>query len=199
MSDGFPTLVPAFTLKANIKGHPATGATSRHPEGISVVDITSGSLISADNYPIKLNAVFLSGSDYIKPDTSGAFLRLDVKSLLKDESGALITLYYTGHIETTEAIMKALSGAPDAKTVEFGNIYLPTIPPPLSYIQSTSPRASYGPSSGRLIKFPATHVTFETGAPELRLLEQRIYVGNGRFIVEDGNLVVEYKISQVQA
>ncbi|KAL5349471.1 hypothetical protein ACLOAV_005764 [Pseudogymnoascus australis] len=167
MSDGFPTLVPAFTLKANIKGHPATGATSRHPEGISVVDITSGSLISADNYPIKLNAVFLSGSDYIKPDTSGAFLRLDVKSLLKDESGALITLYYTGHVETTEAIMKALSGAPDAKTVEFGNI--------------------------------STHVTFETGAPELRLLEQRIYVGNGRFIVEDGNLVVEYKISQVQA
>ena len=72
--------------------------------------------------PIKLNAVCLNGADYIKPDPSGAFLRLDVKSLLKDESGAFITLYYTGHVETTEAILKALSGAPDAKTVEFGNI-----------------------------------------------------------------------------
>ncbi|KFY09258.1 hypothetical protein V491_08298 [Pseudogymnoascus sp. VKM F-3775] len=167
MSDGFSTLVPAFTLRANIKGHPATGETSRHPGGISVVDITSGSLISEPNYPIKLNATFVNGADYIKPDPSGAFLRLDVKSLLKDESGALITLYYTGHVETTEAIVKALTGAPDAKTVDFGNI--------------------------------STHVTFETGSPELRLLEQKIYVGNGRFIVEDGNLIVEYKVSQVQA
>ncbi|KFY37017.1 hypothetical protein V495_07467 [Pseudogymnoascus sp. VKM F-4514 (FW-929)] len=167
MSDGFSTLVPAFTLKANLKGYPGTGATSRHPGGISVVEITSGTLISEPSYPIKLNSTFVNGSDYIKPDTSGAFLRLDVKSLLKDESGALITLYYTGHVETTEAIGKALSGAPDAKTVEFGNI--------------------------------STHVTFETDSQELRLLEQKIYVGNGRFIVEDGKLIVEYKISQVQA
>lgn len=109
-------------LQANIKGHPVTGATSRHPGGISVVDIDSGTLISEPSYPIKVNATFLNGADYIKPDTSGAFLRLDVKSLLKDESGALITLYYTGHVETTEAILKALGGAPDAKTVDFGNI-----------------------------------------------------------------------------
>ncbi|KFZ18518.1 hypothetical protein V502_04056 [Pseudogymnoascus sp. VKM F-4520 (FW-2644)] len=167
MSDGFPTLVPAFTLKANLKGHPATGPTSRHPGGISVVDILSGTLISAPTYPIELSAVFLNGCDYIKPDPTGAFLRLDVKSLLRDKSGAYITLYYTGHVETSEAILKALSGAPDAKTVEFGNI--------------------------------STHVTFETDSPEFHLLEQKIYVGNGRFIVEDGNLSIEYKISQIQA
>ncbi|OBT83547.1 hypothetical protein VE02_07788 [Pseudogymnoascus sp. 03VT05] len=167
MSDGFSTLVPAFTLKASIKAHPATGATSQHPGGIAVVDITSGSLISEPGYPIKLNASFLSGSDYIKPDASGAFFRLDVKSLLKDESGALITLNYTGQIETTEAIFKVLGGAPDAKSTGFGNI--------------------------------STHLTFETGSAELRLLEQKVYVGNGRFIVEDGNLTVEYKVSQVQA
>ncbi|KFY70918.1 hypothetical protein V499_08882 [Pseudogymnoascus sp. VKM F-103] len=167
MSDGFSTLVPAFTLKANIKAHPITGATSQHPGGISVVDITSGTLISEPGYPVKVNASFLSGSDYIKPDTSGDFFRLDVKSLLKDESGALITLNYTGHIQTTEAIFKVLGGAPDAKTTEFGNI--------------------------------STHLTFETGSEDLRLLEQKVYVGNGRFIVEDGGLTVEYKISQVQA
>lgn len=46
---------------------------------------------------------------------------------------------------------------------------------------------------------PATHVTLETDSPDLRLLEQKIYVGNGRFIVEDGSLSIEYKISQVQA
>jgi hypothetical protein len=99
--------------QANIKAQPITGATSQHPGGISVVDITSGTLISEPGYPVKVNASFLSGRD---------FFRLDVKSLLKDESGALITLNYTGHIQTTEAIFKALGGAPDAKTTEFGNI-----------------------------------------------------------------------------
>ena len=45
----------------------------------------------------------------------------------------------------------------------------------------------------------ASHVTFHTGAEELRLLEQRLYVGNGRFVLEDGKLIVEYKISQIQS
>lgn len=89
---------------------------------VATDDVVQLQLISASSYPIKLNAVFLNGTDYIKPDMSGAFLRLDVKSLLKDESGAYITLYYTGQVETSEAIMKALTGAADAKTVEFGNV-----------------------------------------------------------------------------
>jgi hypothetical protein len=39
---------------------------------------------------------------------------------------------------------------------------------------------------------------FETGSEELKALEQKIYVGSGRFIVEAGKpLIVEYKISEV--
>jgi len=44
----------------------------------------------------------------------------------------------------------------------------------------------------------ATHVTFETSSPELKPLETKVFVGSGRFIVEQGQpLTVEYKISEV--
>jgi hypothetical protein len=43
-----------------------------------------------------------------------------------------------------------------------------------------------------------THVLFETGDEKLRLLEEKVYVASGRFIVEAGkHLVVEYLISEV--
>ena len=49
-----------------------------------------------------------------------------------------------------------------------------------------------------LILVIVTHVLFETGSEELRALEEKVYVGSGRFIVEAGKaLVVEYLISEV--
>jgi hypothetical protein len=45
-----------------------------------------------------------------------------------------------------------------------------------------------------------SHILFETGSDELRGMEEKIYVGSGRFIVEKGKpVVVEYKISEVVA
>lgn len=41
-------------------------------------------------------------------------------------------------------------------------------------------------------------MSFETGSEELRILEQKIYVASGRFIIEAGKSpVVEYLISEV--
>jgi hypothetical protein len=43
-----------------------------------------------------------------------------------------------------------------------------------------------------------THVKFETGHPKLKVLEDKVFVGSGRFILEAGKPVtVEYKISEV--
>lgn len=45
---------------------------------------------------------------------------------------------------------------------------------------------------------PVTHVKFETGHPQLKVLENKVFVGSGRFILEAGKPVtVEYKISEV--
>jgi hypothetical protein len=41
---------------------------------------------------------------------------------------------------------------------------------------------------------------FETGSEDLRILEQKVYVASGRFIIEAGKApVVEYKISELAA
>jgi hypothetical protein len=43
-------------------------------------------------------------------------------------------------------------------------------------------------------------IRFETDAPGLKLLQDKVYVGSGRFIVEeDRPVIVEYKISEVSA
>jgi hypothetical protein len=43
-----------------------------------------------------------------------------------------------------------------------------------------------------------THFKFETGSEKLKALEEKVFVGSGRFILEEGNpTVVEYKISEV--
>jgi len=45
-----------------------------------------------------------------------------------------------------------------------------------------------------------THFKFETGSEKLKSLEEKVFVGSGRFIVEEGKpTVVEYKISEVVA
>ena len=49
-----------------------------------------------------------------------------------------------------------------------------------------------------LIPKATTH-TFEVGAPELKDLENATWAGNGRFLIEDGILKVETRISKVIA
>jgi len=43
-------------------------------------------------------------------------------------------------------------------------------------------------------------VEFEAGSKELAVLEQKVFVGSGRFIMEPGKpTIVEYKVSEVTA
>ncbi len=41
------------------------------------------------------------------------------------------------------------------------------------------------------------NVSFETGSLRYKSLEQSLFVGAGRFILEDGELKAEYRISKV--
>lgn len=44
------------------------------------------------------------------------------------------------------------------------------------------------------------HVEFETGTESLAALQEKVYVGSGRFILEPGKpVIVEYKVSEVAA
>jgi len=166
---GFPKLIPAFT--AHIVLDPAISVGSVSQGGsLTVAPFTSehSFLRSEPGYPVKVDAVFVHGSDFIRGDPSGKHVRLDVNSVLKDKSGAIISYRYSGIIDMKPGPTAVLTGRSDAKTTDFGDIL--------------------------------THVLFETGSDELKIMEQKVYVASGRFIIEAGkNPVVEYKISEVAA
>jgi len=162
----FPKLVPAFTTQIEIDAPLAPGSVSKSgPLNVVPFKPNSGSVKSEDSYPIKFDAIFSHGSDFIRTDASGKHCRLQVTSVLTEKSGAIISYAYTGIIKLTPEIIAVLTGSPSAKTTGFGNI--------------------------------AAHVSLETGDESLRALEEKVFVGSGRFIVEPGRIVVEYKVSEV--
>lgn len=63
----------------------------------------------------------MHGSDFIRQDPSGKHVRLEVNSVLKDKSGAMISYKYSGIINVTPGVGAVLSGHPEAKTTEFGD------------------------------------------------------------------------------
>jgi hypothetical protein len=90
---------------------------------LSLVPITpsAGSLKSEPGYAVAVDAIFVHGADYIRQDPSGKHIRLEVKSVLKDKSGALIKFDYDGIIAMSPAIQAIFSGREDAKTTDFGD------------------------------------------------------------------------------
>lgn len=167
-----PSLSP-LTLAPKVPIQPPTVVGSskgglNHVHIISVAEGHGGSLVSEPGYPVKVDAQFVHGADYIRPEVDGKRLRLNVNAILKQKGtdDVFLNYIYTGVIEISGEIAKVLTGAPDAATTSQGNAF--------------------------------THVLFESGHPSLKALENRVYVGAGRFIVEAGQpVVVEYKISEV--
>jgi len=163
----FPKLIPAFTAHVVLGSSVSVGSVSKGaPLTVVPFALENSFIRSEPGYPVKVDAVFIHGSDFIRQDPSGKHLRLDVTSVLKDKSGAVISFKYSGIINLTQQIAAVLGDSADAKTTEFGNVF--------------------------------THVLFETGSEDLRILEQKVYVACGRFIIESGKApVVEYLISEV--
>ncbi|KAK1829830.1 hypothetical protein QBC39DRAFT_121283 [Podospora conica] len=168
---GFPKLIPAFTALVPISPPTPLGPTARGgPLNHVTILPEQGSLVSDPSYPIRVDAVFVSGADFIRADPSGTHVRLQVDALLRDgPTGAHIRLSYTGTIATAgTGAGKVFAGASDAATTAFGDAFI--------------------------------HGTFETGHPDLAAMQSKVYVGAGRFILEEGKpVVVEYKFSEVVA
>jgi len=69
----------------------------------------------------QVDATFLHGSDFIRADPSGKHLRLEVNSVLKDKSGAVISYKYSGILNLSPGVAAVLGGGSDAKTTGFGD------------------------------------------------------------------------------
>jgi len=166
----FPKLIPAFTVQIHLDvptqiGVVAVGSSQFHAAFLP----NTGVLRSQPDYPIKVDAIFVHGADYLRGDPDGRYVRLEVSSVLKDKpTGAAIRFDYTGTIDVSGPAGTVLKGLPGAKTTEFGDAF--------------------------------THAKFETGHEALKEIQSKVYVGSGRFVVEEGKpVVVEYKISEVAA
>ncbi|KAL1879934.1 hypothetical protein VTK73DRAFT_6630 [Phialemonium thermophilum] len=166
---GFPKLIPAFTTQIVLEPPSSVGSGSR---GSSLLHVTfskdSGFLRSEPSYPVRVDAVFVHGADFIKLDPDGRHARLDVQSLLRDKivPNGFIRFNYTGTVDMSSSAGKVLRNDPDAQSTDYGDIF--------------------------------SHVSFETGSPELIQLEEKVFVGAGHFILEPGQpLIVEYKIAEV--
>lgn len=121
---GFAKLTPAFTAHIALDTPSIIGPLSRGTSLFHVVFRSGeGFLKSEPGYSIPVDAVFAHGSDYIRADPDGKHVRLQVDSVLKDASGAVIKYSYTGTIDMGGAAGKVLMGANDAATTDFGEAF----------------------------------------------------------------------------
>jgi len=166
----FPKLIPAFTAQVPTDPGSLVGPIAKSGSLLHIAIQAGGSVKSEPGYPLKLDAKFVHGADFIKFDPNGKYARLEVQSLLKDEAtGGLVRLNYNGNVSLAGGMGKVLRGDSDAATTEFGDGFIYPI--------------FEGGSN-------------ET----LAALEGKTFVGSGRFIVEPGKpVIVEYKISEVAA
>ncbi|KAI6373917.1 hypothetical protein MCOR25_003304 [Pyricularia grisea] len=166
---GFPKLIPAFTAQVPITAPTSIGSTRSGGLVHAGFVPDAGSLKSEPGYPVQVDAVFVHGSDYIRPDPDQRHVRLEVSSLMRDaKSGGHFRFDYRGTGSTTGPAGLVLAGSPEAKTTDFGEVF--------------------------------TQVSFETDNADLKAMSEKVYIGSGRFILEEGKpVIVEYKISEVAA
>ncbi|KAM0342750.1 hypothetical protein ACHAPU_009242 [Fusarium lateritium] len=160
----FPALIPAFTAQIAINDPLIISSSLLNIPFIA----NAGTLVSEPGYEPHLEATFIHGSDFIRRDPDGQWVKLDVTSVARDTSGAMLRFSYNGIVDMEGDEGKVIRGDANATTTGFGNAFI--------------------------------QIRFETDAPGLRLLQDKLYVGSGRFIIEeDRPVIVEYKISEVSA
>ena len=91
--------------------------------------MTGGSLKSEPSFSPSIDAEFVgTGNDYIHNDPDGKHMRLDAHGLAKDKTGGTIYLHYTGVVNITPELGAVLSGDPEAKSTEFGDVCRYAVP-----------------------------------------------------------------------
>ncbi|KAF5026215.1 hypothetical protein F66182_1682 [Fusarium sp. NRRL 66182] len=157
----FPVLIPAFTAQIAIDGPLVISSNLLNIPFLP----NAGTLVSEPGYEPPLKATFIHGSDFLRRDPDGQWVRLEVSSVARDASGAVLRFNYNGVVDVSGDEGRVIRGEENATTTGFGNAFV--------------------------------QVRFETDAPGLKLLQDKMYVGSGRFVIEeDQPIIVEYKISE---
>jgi hypothetical protein len=133
---------------------------------------------------------------------------VNFKGIAKTKEGTPFSFYYTGIVKINEEIGKIFQYSPEAKTIPFGqSSKFPSLPHSSLYhspsVSAVFPFPTFPVSKMKhkvtLTTISATYHTFETGAPELKDLENTHWMGNGRFVLSETGLTVESRVSKVVA
>jgi len=120
---GFPKLIPAFTVNIHINAPTQIGALSTGPALVHLPFVADAGFIKSEpDYPVKVDAVFVHGADYVKIDKDGKYARLEVQSTLRAPEGAL-RYNYTGNVDLSSPGGKIIRGESDAATTDFGDVF----------------------------------------------------------------------------
>lgn len=111
--------------------------------------------------------VLPGGGDWILRDPSTGVAHLDVRTMARTAAGHSTYIHYSGVLKIDDKAAKVLSWAPDAKTTEFGDHHW---------------------FSGPIM---------ETSDPAMKWIEDTLWVGEGRFVVDDKGSAVEYTVYKV--
>ncbi|KAK0509456.1 hypothetical protein JMJ35_007850 [Cladonia borealis] len=123
MSD-FPSLQPAMTILIELGDVTGVGSASKGTP-LAVAALPGGSIKSEPGFSPAIDAEWVgTGADYIHNDPSGERMRLNAHGVVKDKSGGLVYLNYTGVVDITPELGAILQGKPDAKSTEFGNSFI---------------------------------------------------------------------------
>lgn len=100
-------------------------------------------------------------------DTKLNIAHIDVRTQARTNDGGAIHIHYVGVLKFDEAATKVLGWAKDAKTTQFGDHHWFNQP------------------------------IIETSSEEFKWVEYTMFVGEGRFVVDEKGSAVEYQIFKI--
>ncbi|KAF9776981.1 hypothetical protein IL306_004766 [Fusarium sp. DS 682] len=113
----FPILIPAFTAQIAINDPLVITSNLLNIPFLPNV----GTLVSEPGYEPPLEATFIHGSDFIRRDPDGQWVKLEVTSVARDTSGSLLRFSYNGVVNMEGDEGRVIRGDPNATTTGFGN------------------------------------------------------------------------------
>ncbi|KAF5864467.1 hypothetical protein ETB97_007571 [Aspergillus alliaceus] len=172
---GFPSLKPAFTIRVNIDAPLVVGSASRSQP----LQVVVSQLI---HFPYKgMLGGTVKGDSGFTPALDAEFVGRGNDYIHADADGKHLRLDAHGVLKTKD----------DALLYLHYTGVLTLTPAEQAVFGGTAPEGST--PFGNLF----THFTFETGDERYKELENRVFVGQGRFNIESGKPIVEYRVSQV--
>ncbi|KAK5060200.1 hypothetical protein LTR84_010085 [Exophiala bonariae] len=158
-----PKLESAFTMRAYLSKESVKLDGIKSGPSRLVLPITHG-FVQGSGLTAK---VLPGGADWLLLDPSTNVAHLDVRTQARTADGHSLYIHYHGVLKVDDAGSKALAGAADAKSTDFGD---------------------HEWFAGPVI---------ETDDPNFKWVETTLFVGQGRYVIDDEGSAVEYQIYKV--